>query len=240
MIISSQPCFPRMKITELADLESLSDDEIKLRWEAAYLRFETPEEERRKFNERLDRLGVSAWSRDSEIVEIFCGRGNGLNALQELGFTRLSGVDLSPELIAQYTGPAEMFVADCRKLPFADNSRDGVIVQGGLHHLLEIPGDLEQVLSEVCRVLRTDGKFVMVEPWLTPFLSAAHHASKVKFFKAVYPKLDALAAMIHYEAPTYTRWLESKDEILQLLADKFTSLHLKQGSGKLSFVGSPK
>ncbi len=229
-----------MKITELADLESLSDDEIKLRWEAAYLRFETPEEETRKFSERLHKLGVADWSRNLEVVEIFCGRGNGLNALQKLGFTRLSGVDLSPELVAQYTGPAEMFIADCRKLPFADNSRDGVIVQGGLHHLLEIPEDLDRVLSEVCRILRPGGKFVMVEPWLTPFLSAAHSASKVKIFKAAYPKLDALAAMIHYEAPTYTRWLESKAEILQLLSDKFISLHLKQGSGKISFVGSPK
>jgi hypothetical protein len=49
-------------------------------WEAAYLRFETPEQEIRKFEKRLLRLGAGAWPRDLRIVELFCGRGNGLRA----------------------------------------------------------------------------------------------------------------------------------------------------------------
>src|ERR1700682_1296484 len=65
-------------------------------WEAAYLRFESPEEEIRKFIRRLTRLGAPQWPRDAEIVELFCWRGNGLLALQQLGFTRPEGVDLSP------------------------------------------------------------------------------------------------------------------------------------------------
>ncbi len=229
-----------MSITELLDLRSLSEDEVRVNWEAAYLRFETPEQEKEKFRARLRKLGVKDWKRDFEIVEIFCGRGNGLNALQDLGFTQLSGVDLSSELVGHYHGPAEVFVADCRELPFEDQSRDVVIVQGGLHHLNEIPKDVDQVLSEVCRVLRPNGKFAMVEPWLTPFLSAAHGACKLRLFKAVYPKLDALAAMIHYEAPTYYRWLESDDEILRLLSNRFNHLYLKKEMGKISFVGFPK
>ena len=103
-------------------------------WEAAYLRFERPEEEIRKFIGRLNRLGARQWPSDAEIVELFCGRGNGLVALQRLGFTHLEGVDLSPRLIAQYKGSAKCTVADCRKLPFADRSKDVLIVQGGLHH----------------------------------------------------------------------------------------------------------
>src|SRR6266567_7238750 len=70
-------------------------------WEAAYLRFETPEQEIHKFIARLKRLRARQWPRDAEIVELFCGRGNGLIALQLLGFTRLEGVDLSPRLLAQ-------------------------------------------------------------------------------------------------------------------------------------------
>src|SRR5690349_24204483 len=118
-------------------------------WEAAYLRFETPEEEIHKFIGRLNRLGARQWPRDAEIVELFCGRGNGLVALQRLGFTRLEGVDLSPRLIAQYKGTANCIVADCRKLPFADRSKDVLIVQGGLHHLPNLPADLEQTFSEM-------------------------------------------------------------------------------------------
>ena len=77
-------------------------------WEAAYLRFETPEQEIQKFMKRLRKLGADEWPRDSEIVELFCGRGNGLHALERLGFRRLEGADLSPRLLAQY--PEEMTV----------------------------------------------------------------------------------------------------------------------------------
>jgi SAM-dependent methyltransferase len=126
-------------------------------WESAYLRFETPEEEIQKFIGRLNRLGAAKWPRDAEIVELFCGRGNGLIALQRLGFVRLESVDLSPRLIAQYKGSAKCTVADCRKLPFADRSKDVLIVQGDLHHLPALPEDLEQTFSEMQRVLRKDG-----------------------------------------------------------------------------------
>ena len=73
-------------------------------WEAAYLRFETEEEEIVKFTRRLLRLGARQWPRDAEIVEFFCGRENGLIALQRLGFTRLEGVDLAPRLTAAQVG----------------------------------------------------------------------------------------------------------------------------------------
>ena len=64
------------------DLLRLTDGEVccSQTWEAAYLRFETPEEERRKFLRRLRILGAPHWPRDAEVVELFCGRGNGLRA----------------------------------------------------------------------------------------------------------------------------------------------------------------
>src|SRR6059036_2070295 len=102
-------------------------------WEAAYLRFETPQEEVRKFISRLNRIGASQWPRDARIAELFCGRGNGLRALATLGFTNLEGVDLSAALVAQYSGAGRVIVGDCRKLPFEDGCKDVLIVQGGLH-----------------------------------------------------------------------------------------------------------
>ncbi len=116
-------------------------------WESAYLRFETPEQEIQKFISRLNRLGAPHWPRDAEIVELFCGRGSGLIALDRLGFTRVEGVDLSPRLVAQYRGPAKCIVADCRQLPFVERSKDVLIVQGGLHHLPTLPNDLDQAFS---------------------------------------------------------------------------------------------
>src|SRR6266481_179959 len=98
-------------------------------WEAAYLRFETPQQEIQKFIVRLNRLGAIQWPRDAEIVELFCGRGNGLIALERLGFTRIEGVDLSPRLLAQFKGSAKCTLADCRQLPFAARTKAVLIVQ---------------------------------------------------------------------------------------------------------------
>lgn len=173
-------------------------------WEEAYLRFETPEQEIRKFIARLESIGQRDWRRDAQIVEIFCGRGNGLKALELLGFSNLEGADLSSRLVGEYKGIGKTHVADCRQLPFPDNSRDVVIVQGGLHHLLKLPEDLDQTLAEVRRVLRLEtGTFVAVEPWLTPFLQIVHFISEKKLMRRFSGKINAFATMVENEIETY-------------------------------------
>jgi ubiquinone/menaquinone biosynthesis C-methylase UbiE len=208
-------------------------------WEAAYLRFETPEQEIRKFVKRLRALGVSRWPRDTEIVELFCGRGNGLRALQLLGFTDVEGVDLSARLVAQYQGSAKCYVCDCRELPFADHSKDALIVQGGLHHLPSLPDDLEQTLAQMHRVLRKDGRVVLVEPWLTPFLRFAHFTCESHAARRLSNKVDALAVMIQHERRTYEQWLSQPDRILEVVHRHFVPIRQSIAWGKWSFVGKP-
>lgn len=209
-------------------------------WEAAYLRFETPEEEIRKFIGRLKRLGARQWPRDAEIVELFCGRGNGLVALQRIGFKRVEGVDLSPRLIAQYKGPAKCIVADCRKLPFEDGSKDVLIVQGGLHHLPNLPGDLEQTFSEMQRVVRRDGRVMFVEPWLTPFLTFVHFVMNISIVRRLSNKMDALATMTEHEIRTYTQWLGQPELIKKVAREHFVPVHELFAWGKWNFVGTPR
>lgn len=79
-------------------------------WEEAYLRFETPQEEVRKFIKRLKFMGAMKWPRDAKIVELFCGRGSGLRALHQLGFSEVEGIDLSGSLAAEYAGPGKIMV----------------------------------------------------------------------------------------------------------------------------------
>jgi len=208
-------------------------------WEAAYLRFETPEEEIRKFTERLLHLGARKWDNGSEIVELFCGRGNGLHALEGLGFTRIEGVDLSAALVAKYMGKAKVTVADCRNLPFADGSKDILIVQGGLHHLPTLPNDLDRTFSEMRRVLRSNGRVVLVEPWLTLFLRLAHLACGNAQARRLSDKVDALAVMIEYERRTYEQWLSQPKMILTLARKYFVPQKQEIAWGKWSFVGRP-
>jgi ubiquinone/menaquinone biosynthesis C-methylase UbiE len=209
-------------------------------WEAAYLRFETPEEEIRKFVSRLNRLGARQWARNAEIVELFCGRGNGLIALQRLGFTQIEGVDLSPRLIAQFKGTAKCTVADCRHLPFPDRSKDVLIVQGGLHHLPNLPGDLEQTFSEMQRVLRKEGRVMFVEPWRTPFLTFVHFVSEISIVRRLSVKMDAFATMTEHEIRTYTQWLTQPQLITKIARDHFVPVHESFAWGKWNFVGTPR
>jgi ubiquinone/menaquinone biosynthesis C-methylase UbiE len=209
-------------------------------WEAAYLRFETPEEEIQKFMARLNRLGAGQWPRDAEIVELFCGRGNGLIALQRLGFTRIEGADMSPRLLAQFKGSAKCILADCRELPFPDRSKDVLIVQGGLHHLPTLPGDLDQTFSEMQRVLRTTGRVMFVEPWRTPFLTCVHFFSEIPLVRRISTKMDAFATMTEYEIRTYTQWLGQPDLITQIARSHFVPVHESFAWGKWNFVGTPR
>jgi len=208
-------------------------------WEAAYVRFETPQQEIQKFRGRLKKLGVDRLPRDAKIVELFCGRGNGLHALGQLGFKHVEGIDLSSRLVKMYRGPAQCYVADCRNLPLPDRSKDVLIVQGGLHHLTTLPGDLSEAFMEMQRVLRRDGRVVIVEPWLTPFLRVVHAVSAVRLARRYSEKLDALATMIDYERTTYERWLHQPKLILKLARAHFSPLQESFGWGKWMFVGTP-
>jgi ubiquinone/menaquinone biosynthesis C-methylase UbiE len=206
-------------------------------WEAAYARFETPAQEIRKFIRRLNEVGAPNWPPGAEIVELFCGRGNGLQALGALGFTRLEGVDLSSSLVRQYEGSASLYVCDCRHLPFENQTKDIVIIHGGLHHLKTLPEDLEQTLSETTRVLRDNGMFVAIEPWLTPFLALVHSVCRCRLARRLVPKINALATMIDHERQTYEQWLAQPETILNLYDHFFSAQLASSRWGKYVFVG---
>ena len=215
-------------------------DSSLLRWEEAYRRFETAAAEVRKFRRRLRGLGVGSWPRQARILELFCGRANGLVALDGLGFSALTGGDLSLRLLLAHRGPGNLCATDARHLTFATASHDVVVIQGGLHHLPAIPEDLDQVLAEVERVLAPDGLLVVVEPWRTPFLDLVHWLCRRRVARRLWPRLDALATMIELEEETYSQWLGAPAAILAVLERRFRPRRLRRGWGKLQFVGTAR
>ena len=220
------------------DLVRVDDPQqcVSSAWELAYERFETPEEEIAKFTSRLLKTGAASWPREAQIVEIFCGRGGGLHALSRLGFTAIEGADLSERLLAKYDGSAKCYVCDCRQLPFETASRDIVIVQGGLHHLPEFPGDVEAALKEMRRVLRPGGFAVIVEPWRTPFLRLVHAITSVPLLRKIFPKFDSFAIMYENECETYDRWLGAPKVILGMLGKVFDCAEIRTRWGKIVCV----
>ncbi|WP_182868928.1 class I SAM-dependent methyltransferase [Stieleria mannarensis] len=209
-------------------------------WEAAYKRFETPEQEIAKFIARLRRFDFESLDRDSRIVEIFCGRGNGLVALERLGFGNLEGVDLSDSLLEEYHGPAQLHLADCLELPLESDAYDVVIVQGGLHHLPNVPTDLDRSLAGVRRILKPTGTFYVIEPWKTPFLVFAHAVTDRSIVRKLYAKGDALAVMTERERVTYDQWLGMPEVIRETFDRHFDIRSWKTSWGKLAAIGSPR
>lgn len=226
---------PSPQITTWKQLDIPTDRE----WETAYQRFETADQEIAKFKKRLVYLGFENWAKDARVVELFCGRGNGLHALAQLGFTNLEGVDLSEELLKAYSGEARLYAGDCCELLFDDDSCDIMIVQGGLHHLLHLPDDLDRCLSEIRRSLKPDGTFCMVEPWRTPFLDLVHSACESSLARRCWSKLDALAEMIEREITTYEQWLGQPTAILELIESHFSIERQKIGFGKILLRAKP-
>jgi SAM-dependent methyltransferase len=205
-------------------------------WQQAYLRFETPEEETRKFMRRLRKAGSRQWPKKCCIVEMFSGRGNGLHALSRLGFTNLTALDLSPALLGQYCGSASCCVGDARLVPFKSLTADIVVVHGGLHHLLALPQDLEAALREIHRILRRYGLLVVVEPWMTPFLRFVHFVCEMPLCRRISPKLDALATMNEHERETYDNWLNQPDLIVSIIKRYFSIDRLSFEWGKIHLV----
>jgi ubiquinone/menaquinone biosynthesis C-methylase UbiE len=122
-------------------------------------------------NERLIDVFVrlSGLPAGARVIDLGCGSGVFTNLLRRRGY-QCVGVDLSPNLIAiaraNFSG-IEFRTGDIERLPFPDDSFDGVLLSGVLHHLPE----RSRCAAEVFRILRPGGKFVAFDPnRINPFM----------------------------------------------------------------------
>ncbi|HZR26884.1 MAG TPA: class I SAM-dependent methyltransferase [Vicinamibacterales bacterium] len=207
-------------------------------WEQAYSDFETPAQEVAKFESRLRTLGADRLVSTSEILEICCGRGNALVAWQRLGYSRTVGLDWSVPLLQAYRGDAPRVAGDIRRMPIVDDAFDVVAVHGGLHHLPSLD-DLDATLREVARVVRHDGRIIIVEPWSTPFLTVVHAVSRQMLARRLSKRVDAFERMYELERTTYDAWLARPDAILSIVRRYVEPICLKRGWGKLMLLGRP-
>jgi len=105
-------------------------------------------------------------SMNSEILDYGCGIGNSIKRVANFNPKKISGIDISEvsiqkakNLILDLNIKAELFVDNCEKTKFKDNSFNIVYGEGILHHL-----SLPLCLKEINRILKSRGKFLFVEP----------------------------------------------------------------------------
>lgn len=131
-------------------------------------------------------------SQPLQILDVATGTGDFAIAIERKAHpgSSLTGIDLSEEMLAigrQKASEGIRFLqGDCEALPFADGSFDRVSVAFGIRNFEH----LEKGLSEMCRVLKPDGKLVVLE------LSYPDNALLCKCFKfyalKVLPRLGKL------------------------------------------------
>jgi len=105
-----------------------------------------------------------------QILDLCCGQGDLTKMLVQAG-SDVSGLDFSPEMIAlaQEAAPlANIKLGDAQALPFEDDSFDAVVCNFGMMHLPDQP----RALTEICRVLKSGGEFMMAT-WVGPEASPA-------------------------------------------------------------------
>ncbi len=111
------------------------------------------------------------------ILDIATGTGDLAINLAKTSASQIIGFDISPGMLEvgkkkithkQLDHKIEMVLGDSEKMPFDDNSFDAITVAFGIRNF----ENLEQGLSEILRVLKPNGVFVILEtsvPTKTPF-----------------------------------------------------------------------
>jgi SAM-dependent methyltransferase len=112
---------------------------------------------------------VLALPRGARVADLGCGSGVFTELLRCAGYASV-GLDISPKLILlglkKYPG-LEMIQGDAENLPFDDESMDGVLLSGLVHHF----PDPHRLAAEVRRVLKHGGRFAAFDPnRLNPFM----------------------------------------------------------------------
>jgi ubiquinone/menaquinone biosynthesis C-methylase UbiE len=110
-------------------------------------------------------LGQIPRTANGVFVELMCGTGELLARLDAGLKVRKVGIDLTLRLLAYGAVRHQCFgqfvCGDARRLPLGDESIHVILIQGGLHH---VANDLEDVFSEIGRVLVPGGILVCAEP----------------------------------------------------------------------------
>jgi SAM-dependent methyltransferase len=127
----------------------------------------TPDEMAGKLMESQHRgryLWAAPLAERRDVLDAGCGTGYGSEILAAAGARRCVGVDLSPDAVeyarASSASGTEFIVGNLEELPFADATFDVATCFEVVEHV----ADQDVVISELHRVLRTDGLLVLSSP----------------------------------------------------------------------------
>jgi len=164
-----------------------------------------------------DKIAISYMSECKKILDVGCGTGKFISNSP----SRIKGVDHNKDSVeACIKKGYDVVRAEVTKLPFNDNSFDGVHCSHVIEHLQ--PEKAYKLLSELVRVLKKDGILIIRTPMLyNGFYDDFTH------IKPYHPK-----ALLHY----LTTYEKSEQTTLTPIKGKFKVLKLKYRKAPL-FLG---
>ncbi|MCJ8014594.1 class I SAM-dependent methyltransferase [Paenibacillus sp. KQZ6P-2] len=152
-----------------------------------------------KFRERERLLDLVALRGDEKVLDVGCGRGLVLNAAaHRLTTGKAVGIDIwnkqdqsgnNPEvtrrnsLIEGVAERVEIVNGDARSMPFVDNEFDVVVSSLAIHNIPS-SDDRYRAISEVMRVLKTGGRFAILD-----FQHTRDYAEAFKTLGAVHVRI---------------------------------------------------
>ena len=125
-------------------------------------------------------LAIVAKNKPKLILDIATGTGDLAILMTKIKNSKIIGLDLSPGMLQigidkiarkKLSNQIEMMVGDSEMMPFADNHFDAITVSFGIRNF----ENLEKGLTEILRVLKPSGTFVILEtsnPTRFPFKQA--------------------------------------------------------------------
>jgi ubiquinone/menaquinone biosynthesis C-methylase UbiE len=127
--------------------------------------------QRERVNQRLQqriRLVLDRLGNCDSFLDVGCGSGQYLKAVAARGVKKIAGIDESPDRLNEdrHACPqAELHLARADDLPFPDQSFDAVLAAQVLHEIFLFgqPGELPRVFQEIKRVLKPNGRFIVLD-----------------------------------------------------------------------------
>lgn len=179
-------------------------------------------------------------NKPSKMLDLCCGTGDLALTVARFsnGQVEITGLDFSKEMLQFATHKAEerkitsiRFVyGDASAMPFEDGMFDSVGISFGFRNLTYANPAAKKHLSEILRVLKKGGRFVIAE-------TSQPNSKFIRFFFHLYMKLFVapIGILISKNKPAYRYFAKStceyydKHQIKQLLLDAgFQSVEYKQ------------
>ena len=96
----------------------------------------------------------------NRLLDVGCGKGRYARVMLEKNpHARLTGLDISEQMLRSVPPGIGRISAIMTDLPFADASFDGVYATESLEHAV----DIERAIAEMCRTLRPGGKIAIID-----------------------------------------------------------------------------